>query len=38
MKKFLLATTIALAAPSMAQASDLLNLECGLIQVFPARQ
>ena len=35
MKKFLLATTIALAAPSMAQASDLLNLECGLIQVFP---
>ena len=37
MRKFLVtaAMVAALAAPSMAQASDLLNLECGLIQVSP---
>jgi hypothetical protein len=37
MRKLLVTTAMvaALAAPSMAQASDLLNLECGLIQVSP---
>ncbi len=35
MKKFLLASTIALAAPGVAQASERVTLECGLIQVSP---